>query len=1197
MEELIGLKQKIKKWEHAFLAKEKRHPTREDIDANSTGIKEDYVRYNLLKQRQSKPDDIKIKEKIPEWKKLSTKNFSFERKTNVNTETPPSSVVECANEEENNITALRMVRVHKDPSTQQDDVTTPRLPQHYNLVLKQKSGLMYRRSISSDWIERHSTHDDVISDGPDPSRGESDHTASRCEILNESTLFNKLYEKETVNDDSQHLQLDIEDLILNSSVQTELDELVVNKVDRKLEDTTLSGVMASLSNEEVVTEAVRTDDHIWVSEDLADSSEPIELKEDTIKKPIPKSKLKLTPLKSFRLPPRYTPTLQPPSAGETESAGKTEESETSSGQKRSCKSTLPSSKRAKLNTSVSNNFVRLDMKRKHYKAKGRGMSAKNYKRKMFHKKQFENDSGGVPRGRGGGGAGGRSTRCFKCGEAGHWARNCTQRVAESDLGKFAGETCSYQDAQEDDGPEVVESPLPTLAEAALMSQGRTLFDIRQENGVADPIFPDDTHTLCEGEGAVAREQVDPLFPSDTSQQEVDKKLKRALKELKHAGFREGQKEAVTRILRGESTMVLLGTGGGKSLCYQLPAMLYAQREVCVVLVISPLVSLMEDQCLNMPAAISATCLHTNQTAKQREKILVAIKENKFSVILLSPEMLASQEKGVNEVFSLLPPIPFVCIDEVHCLSQWSHNFRPSYMRLCKVIRERFGVKCILALTATATRRTVSDLMTRLGIGEEEGVIKGPILPENLQLSVSRAKDRDRALIELFQSDRFSSLSPIIVYCTRQKETERVAQMLRTHIADLTGSHSNTSLSTVAECYHAGMSAQRRNQVQKGFMNGKVRIVAATLAFGMGLNKSDVRAIVHYNMPSSCENYVQEVGRAGRDGVTSYCHAFLDTDDSDLCELKKHAYANGMDGESLQKLVDSLFPACECVGACKGHVVGVSVDRSVMEFDIPEGSLSTLLCYCEEKGWLHLLRQQYDACNVKCYGGEKQLRKLAEKMPVVAAAVALQDSSEAVKQGCVNVTISAVSRRMGWEYATMKRELGSLSYNDRETGGRQRSSVIVEMTGLSHLFRIFHRDDNKREDVVRFLGEQIEEAEKQTLIKLSVFSQMLINAAENSTQTLFREEIRSYFEDDVTRSLPPSQTSASLIPRLRQDIGGFITAHSDSKLTGRVIARILHGISSPNYPAYMWGSTMYWRRHMEVDFHLIRKLAEKELERF
>ncbi|NWW95517.1 RECQ4 helicase, partial [Rhynochetos jubatus] len=271
---------------------------------------------------------------------------------------------------------------------------------------------------------------------------------------------------------------------------------------------------------------------------------------------------------------------------------------------------------------------------------------------------------------------------------------------------------------------------------------------------------------------------------------------------------------------------------------------------------------------------------------------------------------------------------FACIDEAHCVSEWSHNFRPCYLQLCKVrekrgprgkgihrigeegtsgirgfpswkvLRDRLGVRCFLGLTATATLATARDVAQHLGIPAEEGIpVHSAAVPPNLRLSVSTDRDRDQALISLLQGERFGFLDSIIVYCTRREETDRIAALIRTCLqgiplrecagageAQPDGADRKKAKAKqpprrppkwLADAYHAGLSAAERRRVQNGFMSGRLRVVVATVAFGMGLDKSDVRGVVHYNMPKNFECYVQEIGRAGRDGRPAHCHLFLD----------------------------------------------------------------------------------------------------------------------------------------------------------------------------------------------------------------------------------------------------------------------------------------------------------------------------------
>ena len=255
-------------------------------------------------------------------------------------------------------------------------------------------------------------------------------------------------------------------------------------------------------------------------------------------------------------------------------------------------------------------------------------------------------------------------------------------------------------------------------------------------------------------------------------------IEATLAKFGYTSFRPGQEEAIRRIVAGKSSLALLATGTGKSLIYQLPAYLYRERGPCITLVVSPLVSLMEDQVSGLPSFLKAAALHYNMTQTQKDKVAEQVKSGNLHFLLVSPESVTGGGGMFGSLLPSLPPIAFVCIDEAHCVSHWSHNFRPSYLRLCKIIREKLGVKTILGLTATAPESLTRSVAGHLGVKLED-VIRGPLLPGNLTLSVSRDQERDRAMVEMLSEvGSLATCDSVIVYCTRREECERLATFIR-----------------------------------------------------------------------------------------------------------------------------------------------------------------------------------------------------------------------------------------------------------------------------------------------------------------------------------------------------------------------------------------------------------------------------------
>ncbi len=331
-----------------------------------------------------------------------------------------------------------------------------------------------------------------------------------------------------------------------------------------------------------------------------------------------------------------------------------------------------------------------------------------------------------------------------------------------------------------------------------------------------------------------------------------------------ADFRPGQREVIEQVLKGNDLMAVMPTGRGKSLCYQLPGLMLPG----VTLVISPLVALMKDQVdsLHNLNLYQATLLNSQLTWDEQRERMQDIRRGLYKLIYVAPERL--RNRSFINLLSEMPP-GLLVIDEAHCISQWGHDFRPDYLYLKDFINSLPKRPKVLALTATATPKVQQDILKQLGIEHASKVVAGSDRP-NLYLAVQRLENSEAKLKALHKVLAQQTGSGIIYAATR-KETEEVAQYLVSH------------LKIKAASYHGGMNAEQRAVVQDGFINGKYPIVVATNAFGMGIDKHDIRFVVHYSIPASLEAYYQEVGRAGRDGQPARCTLFYTPRDRALQE--------------------------------------------------------------------------------------------------------------------------------------------------------------------------------------------------------------------------------------------------------------------------------------------------------------------------
>nr|MBA3426530.1 ATP-dependent DNA helicase RecQ [Rubrobacter sp.] len=420
-------------------------------------------------------------------------------------------------------------------------------------------------------------------------------------------------------------------------------------------------------------------------------------------------------------------------------------------------------------------------------------------------------------------------------------------------------------------------------------------------------------------------------------------------------FRPGQEEAIQAVLDGRDTLAVMPTGGGKSLCYQIPALM--QESLTVI--VSPLISLMKDQVdsLLQSAVTDAATLHSGLSPEERWEVERKVRAGEIKMLYVAPERLRSLEF----VLALRRAgVGLFVVDEAHCISEWGHNFRPDYLFLPRVVKD-LGSPPVLALTATATPRVREDILRSLAMRSPEVVVTSFNRP-NLTYRVVEAKKKESKLPLILDVIRRSP-PPGIVYATTRKECEELAAGLRRSGVE-------------AGHYHAGMGAAERSDVQERFMTDDLPVVVATIAFGMGVDKPNVRFVVHSSVPGSLPAYIQESGRAGRDGEPSECVVLFRS--ADLGRRRRLVTVNSA-GEDK---VGSFFRAL--AGVANGGRVNAPFGSLSALGGVEQDAAGIMLRGLEESG---LVTRNYDLwAEVEVEGVEEEPDGLREEISAVHAAL-------------------------------------------------------------------------------------------------------------------------------------------------------------------------------------------------------------------
>ena len=421
----------------------------------------------------------------------------------------------------------------------------------------------------------------------------------------------------------------------------------------------------------------------------------------------------------------------------------------------------------------------------------------------------------------------------------------------------------------------------------------------------------------------------------------------------YEAFRPFQEEIISSVLSGNDTLAILPTGGGKSLCFQVPTLV--MEGLC--LVITPLIALMKDQVENLKRRdIRAVAIYTGQTREQQQVALDNCQFGPYRFLYVSPERLISEEfrKRLAQL-----PIRLIAVDEAHCISQWGHDFRPPYRRIAE-IRGLLPDVPLLALTATATPEVEKDIREQLSAQKPWKTFRQSIHRDNLNYVVRYCRDDKEKQEQLVHIVR-SVIGSVIVYVRNRKQTEELAQML-------------TDNDLSADFYHAGLETSDRAKRQDAWQKGATRVMVCTNAFGMGIDKPDVRLVIHFNLPSSLESYFQEAGRAGRDGQTAYCVALYAQDDR--AKMQQRVTNNYPPEDFVERVYHNTCDFLQIgAGSGLGHTFALHMDQLCQVMHLPVIQTYSALHLLSQAGWIDFQDEQETQPRVRINVSREELYEL------------------------------------------------------------------------------------------------------------------------------------------------------------------------------------------------------------------------------
>ena len=622
-------------------------------------------------------------------------------------------------------------------------------------------------------------------------------------------------------------------------------------------------------------------------------------------------------------------------------------------------------------------------------------------------------------------------------------------------------------------------------------------------------------------------------------------------------FRPGQSEVIGHLLSGRSAAAVFPTGGGKSLCYQLPAQLISG----LTIVVSPLIALMKDQIDGLKRrGVAAERLDSTLSAEESSSVMQRVRDGSLRLLYVAPERFNNER--FRESMARVK-IGLFAVDEAHCISEWGHSFRPDYLKLARFAKT-YRAERVLALTATATPQVLDDICREFAIEPRCAVRTGFYRP-NLTLVTTpvAAAERDALLLNRLKT---SPPGPTIIYVTLQRTAETVAERL-------------AAAGLAARPYHAGMEDDIRAQVQDWFMQSQAGIVVATIAFGMGVDKADIRYVYHYNLAKSLENYSQEIGRAGRDGKKSTCELLVCPDD--LCALENFAHGDTPAHEDLCGLLDELF-------ANDGNF-DISTYECSSRHDIRPLVVQTLLTYLELDGYLAAGTPFYSRYSFQPLVSSQEMLSRFDGERREFLANVLRHAEKAIKWFRIDLDKTAEALKQPRD-----RIVRAFDYL------AEQRLVELKAEGVRQTYRLLKQPAD-RQSLADDLFRRLTEREKRELERLQ---QVLTLAAHDGCQVAL---LAGHFGERLEKPCghcswcTSGRRPARLLPRPQRAIDEA-TLHRARALAAekpdvfggpRALARFLCGLSSPRLTSARLGSHALFGVFSDVPFAKVFERVKEE----